>query len=356
MKKRTSDNNIPWDSLILHLKGEGTATDERQLAEWAAQGDNSLLLDELTDLWEKIQHHAGGYTPDKAYYWNELSKRLKLNGSQPVATEKTESPTTAPTRRTVPFYRNWRNVAAAACAGLLIACSFLIGQRLAQPADFPLQYTNVSGKSRATLPDHSHVWLHTRTTLACDIAPGDPERIVRLQGEAFFDVAHDPDRPFIVQTGDVQIRVHGTRFNVEAFPDEENIYVSLEQGSVSLATPADACFLRPGEMATYNKADRSLNIEKTDIAFHSLWTKDELLFQQHTLQDICRTLEKWYNVRIVLSGSIGQAYRFTFSLRNEPLEEILRLMASVHPIGYTYRDGDEISIYPQPKDNKLPKQ
>ena len=87
-----------------------------------------------------------------------------------------------------------------------------------------------------------------------------------------------------------------------------------------------------------------------------MWTKDELLFQQHTLQDICRTLEKWYNVRIVLSGSIGQTYRFTFSLRNEPLEEILRLMASVHPIGYTYRDGDEISIYPQPEDNKLPKQ
>lgn len=341
MKKQT-DNPIPWDAIIQHLKGAGTAANERLLAEWTAQDENALLMDELTDLWDKIQHNAGNYRPDTAYYWNELSRRLQLSeatGQQPATPQPP-----AKVRRL-----NWQLWTAAACAGLLIALSFFVGERWTSQPDVTLQYANLSGKSQATLPDQSQVWLHTQTTLQCDINPSAQERRIHLEGEAFFDVTHDSQRPFIVQTGDLQIRVHGTRFNVEAFPEDENIYVSLEQGSVSVNTPTAGCFLHPGETATYNKQDQSLQISSTDIAFTTSWTQEELVFRQQSIQDICRLLEKWYHVEITLHPSIAHAYSFTFSLRNESLEDILRLMSSIHPIGYTFYSSKEVSIYPLTK-------
>lgn len=341
MKNRHSENPIPWDILILHLKGESTAADEQRLAEWTAQGENAFLLEELTDLWDKIQQNAGNYRPDTSYYWNELSRRLHLS-------EATGQP--APPQPPTKVRRlSWQQWTAAACAGLLIALSFFVGGRWASQPDVTLQYANLSGKSQATLPDRSQVWLHTRTTLQCDITPSVQERRIRLEGEAFFDVTHDSERPFIVQTGDLLIRVHGTRFNVEAFPEDENIYVSLEQGSVSVNTPTAGCFLHPGETATYNKQSHSLQITSSDIAFTTSWMKDELLFEQRSLADICHSLERWYHVSISLHPAIAQAYRFTFSLRNESLEDILRLMSSIHPIGYTFYSSKEVSIYPLTK-------
>lgn len=112
----------------------------------------------------------------------------------------------------------------------------------------------------ASLPDQSSVWLHSNTKLTCDIQHKKEERVVTLRGEAYFDVAHDKRKPFIVQTDGVRIVVHGTKFNVEAFPDMENIYVSLLEGSVSLDTENDHRYLAPGEIATYNKSSRRLSV------------------------------------------------------------------------------------------------
>ncbi|MCD8182523.1 MAG: DUF4974 domain-containing protein [Bacteroides sp.] len=148
-----------------------------------------------------------------------------------------------------------------------------------------------------------------------------------------------------MQTDGLRIVVHGTKFNVESFPDMENTYVSLVKGSVSLETATEHQYLSPGEVATYNKNSRQLSIAKGDVDFAASWTKSEVVFEQRSLEDICRFLSKWYRVKIDLSPTVSDDYHYTFTLRNEPLEEILRLMARIHPIKYTFSEDNELRIY-----------
>lgn len=324
---------IPWNLIISKLKKESSSEENNQLEAWLSDSGNRELFEELQDLWDKIQSNASSYTPDSAYYWKELSRRMKTGSSTPVV---------KPGRKST--FHIWRYVAAA-CIVIVVCFSFYLGQWAGTPEETLLEYKSMGGKSMASLPDQSSVWLHSNTKLTCDIQHKKEERVVTLRGEAYFDVAHDKRKPFIVQTDGVRIVVHGTKFNVEAFPDMENIYVSLLEGSVSLDTENDHRYLAPGEIATYNKSSRRLSVTKDDVLFAASWTKDQIVFEQRFLQDICRFLRKWYRVKIDLDPTIADSIHYTFTLRNEPLEEILRLMARINPIGYTFNENNELSIY-----------
>lgn len=329
---------IPWNLIVSKLKKESTAEEDARLETWFSGSGNREVFGEFQALWSKIQSNASDYVPDKDFYWKELSRRMKL--STPVSTKQQQ--------RKIP----WWTYAAAACAIIAVMASFYVGQWAGTPEEVSLQYSNMGGKGMASLPDRSSVWLHTDTKLVCDIAPQRDERTVTLRGEAFFEVAHDREKPFVVQTDGMRIVVHGTKFNVESFPNMENTYVSLVEGSVSLETKDEHRFLVPGEVATYNRKNHQLSIAKGDVSFAALWTKDEIIFEQRSLSDICRILSKWYHVKIDLSPVLSNKYHYTFTLRNEPLEEILRLMSRIHPIKYTFNEDNELRIYGDNLKNK----
>lgn len=330
-KKTAMKREIPWDLIVARLKKEITAEDDIRLGRWLSDSGNGKVFDELQLLWEKIQGNASNYMPDKEFYWKELSKRVGLpDVGAPLQ----------PHRRI-----GWWRYAAAVCAVVVVSAAFYIGSWVGVPEDVVLDYTNLSGKSMASLPDRTAVWLHNDTRLSCDMPYRKDERLVTLQGEAFFDVSHNKAKPFIVQTDGMRIVVHGTKFNVEAFPDAENIYVSLLEGAVSLETGQETRPLHPGEMATYNRKSHRLSIARGDVAYAASWMKDELQFTQRSLRDICRFLSKWYHVKVDLVPEVADAFYYTFTLRNETLEEILRLMAYIHPIAYDFTKEDELKIY-----------
>lgn len=337
-KKMVMKREIPWNLIVSKLKQESTAGEDAELENWLSDSGNKEVFEELRNLWDKIQRNAADYVPDKDYYWKELSRRMRL--SAPASIEK-------PRRRL-----NWWSYAAAACAVVAVLVSFYVGQWSGTPEQAPLQYSTTGGKGMASLPDRSSVWLHGDTRLLCDMAHQKDERTIILQGEAFFDVTHNEQKPFVVQTEGMRVVVHGTKFNVESFPDMENTYVSLIEGSVSLETANEHRYLAPGEVATYNRKNHRLSIAKGDVSFASLWTKDEIVFEQRSLSDICRVLEKWYHVEIDLSPAVSDKYYYTFTLRNEPLEEILRLMSRIHPIKYAFNENNELSIYSDNLKNK----
>lgn len=329
---------IPWDLIVSKLKNDITTEEDVRLDAWLSESGNKEVFIELCNLWDKIQSNASEYVPDKDYYWKELSRRISKSGQ--VSTEK-------PRRK----MSGWSYVAAA-CAIVAVAISFYVGYWAGIPEEFPMQYSNMGGKGMASLPDRSSVWLHTDTRLLCNMSRQKEERVVTLQGEAFFDVKHNERKPFVVQTEGMRIVVHGTKFNVESFPDMENTYVSLVEGSVSLQTAEEHRYLVPGEVATYNKRNHQLSITKGDVLFASLWTKNEIVFEQRSLSDICRVLSKWFHVKIDLLPAISDKFHYTFTLRNEPLEEILRLMSRIHPIKYTFNENNELNIYNDNPKNK----
>ncbi len=327
---------IPWDLIISKLKEDLDADGERQLAGWLADAENKAIYDELQGVWEKVRAKVVDYTPDTDYYWKELTRRMD-------AVEEAQ-PTPVPPSRSVHF----RRYIAAACitVAVFLSATLYIGIKIGRPQLAQQTYSNWGGKSEAMLPDGTQVWIHSKTSLAYSTRYLSANRVVSLSGEAYFDVAHDKDKPFIVETEGMRVVVHGTKFNVEAFPNSENIFVSLKEGSVSLETEREQRFLQPGETATFNKRSHNLRIEKGDVDLAVCWASEQMVFRDKPLSEICRFLSKWYNVKINLSPELGDKFRYTFTLRHEPLEEILRIMARINPMTYTFDDENTLSILP----------
>lgn len=93
------------------------------------------------------------------------------------------------------------------------------------------------------------------------------------------------------------------------------------EGVVSLNTSSENVFLKPGDIAVYDKKNNRLNVAAGDVDFDRLWTKDKLLMSNESLGNVCRFLSKWYGVEINLEDGLKDRYMYTFTLRDEPLEE-----------------------------------
>lgn len=331
------EKNIPWDLIIAKLKQDITESDDLKLSEWLHQDINREVFEELRLVWGKVQQNASVYTPDTTYYWKELSRRMEK------AKEKPATP-----QRFFPKYL--RRYAAVACVALAVALSatFYVGVNIGTPKLAEQTYANLGGKSKIQLPDDTEVWLHSNSKLSYKNSFQTDDRIVVLSGEAFFDVTPDKSKRFVVETGGMKIIVHGTKFNVESTVGSDNTLVSLIEGSVALETPMESSFLQPGQMAIYNKKSRKLLIEKADVNYSSSWASDKMIFTNQSLGHICRFLSKWYSVKINLDPALENKYRYTFTLRNEPLEEILRLMSRINPTAYEFNEENELTIFAKP--------
>lgn len=333
---------IPWNLIISKLQQRITVEEDRQLLKWLDDNRNKEVFDELQQVWQKVQNNASDYVPDSDHYWKELSKRISVQSSPKIELK--------PKATHASFANYFRRYAAVACIMLAItfSVSFYIGMEVAQPQVAELVYNNLAGKSKIILPDGTEVWLHSNTSLTYSTRYDWKQRQIKLVGEAYFDVAHNKDKPFIVQTEGMKVIVHGTKFNIESFPASTNIFVSLVEGSVSLETSEEHNFLHPGEMAVYNKGNHHLSIQKSDVSYATSWANDKMIFTNKSLGEICRFLSKWYNVKIHLEPGLENKYKYTFTLRNEPLEEILRLMSRINPTAYQFSEENELTIFSKP--------
>ena len=200
------------------------------------------------------------------------------------------------------------------------------------------------GKSQARLSDGSTVWLHGGSTLTCDARFAAGERRVKLRGEGFFEVARDAERPFIVEVEGLKISVHGTKFNVRTAADRY-VSVSLVEGSVSLDTGRGSRrLLRPGEIACYDPDTRKVVIGRGNVAMESCWAAGKLAFERQSLGEICHYMARWYDTEIHITPALAHNYAYTFTITDEPLEEILRIMSRINPIAYTFAEDNTVTI------------
>lgn len=327
--------NTPWELIIAKFKQEISAEDNEKLMHWADNPECQAILEDLNTLWQKIQEKSKDYTPDKEYYWKELSARINKTG-------QTETVTPC---KTVSLQRLCR-YAAVACIVLVaaIGISYYWGTNNGSKPETEQVYTCMNGKSKVSLPDGTEVWLHDNTTLAYDNDFQGHNRLVRISGEAYFEVTRDEQKPFIVQTEGMRVVVHGTKFNVDSPESSPESRVSLIEGSVSLETSSENLFLKPGDIATYNRKDSQLEIESGDVIFEKSWANDKLYLSNKSLGDVCHYLSKWYNVKINVDNELKDKYMYTFTLRNEPLEEIIRLMSRINPISYSFDEDNILTI------------
>ncbi len=149
-------------------------------------------------------------------------------------------------------------------------------------------------------------------------------RTVELKGEAFFDVAKDENRPFIIKTGEISTQVLGTSFNVRYHENEENIEVALISGIVKINdSRGNEIFLKPSEMAVYSKNDKNLQKKNFNVRLITSWKDNILVFEKASIQQIKEKLERWYGVKIKIDLDSPIVGLYSGEFKDEPLDVVL---------------------------------
>lgn len=242
----------------------------------------------------------------------------------------------------------WYAVAAAA---VLLPVIWFAGVIIRKPVDPAATITaeawktvvNKKGSTQiATLPDGSRIWLGSKSSLS--YLPGQygaRKRTVRLEGEAFFDVAHDPAHPFVVQHGPISTHVLGTAFNVEAYPEEKGIRISLVRGKVAVNRTSDTTFrqplqyLRPGQQLVYDHASGKMAVRSLLYNDEALWTNGWMVLEDVPLADALQRLERLYGSKIVVPSDVKLDNRkVTAVIKGGTLEDKLHNMLFAHHLRY----------------------
>lgn len=192
-------------------------------------------------------------------------------------------------------------------------------------------------KRHLLLPDSSEVWLNAGTVLKYSERFADARRQVYLDGEACFSVRKNAEKPFIVQTSRLTVKVLGTRFNVKAYSADERITTTLSSGKVEVSTPSHSPrILKPNEQLTYDKRTSHIGIARVPAADAEGWMTGKLIFTDASLAEIQQTLERRYNVviRNATAGSASGRYTVRF-LKNENIDEVLSVLGDI--IGFDYQ-------------------
>lgn len=202
-------------------------------------------------------------------------------------------------------------------------------------------------RSSIVLSDGTRVILNAGTTLSYPAAFVSSQREVKVNGEAFFEVSHDKDHPFIVSAENVKVKVLGTKFNVKAYKEDDHIEVTLTEGKVGvgLGEHHDMMYISPGQQALFNKMKQSFSKYEVNLDYYTSWKEGKFYFKSVTFLEIAKQLERRFNVHI--SVEPAKLQRTVFSgdfVRGENLEQILRIITADKRTDYTMR-GDSICIY-----------
>ncbi|WP_372776718.1 FecR family protein [Mangrovibacterium sp.] len=202
-------------------------------------------------------------------------------------------------------------------------------------------FAAIGTRTHVDLPDGSSVYLNSGSSLrfSNQFTTKDQRRI-ELEGEAYFDVAKDPEHPFIVQAGPIEIQALGTEFNVDAYNLDRAINVVLLEGKVAIseANRMDnkaLMVLKPNEKARFNVKENTIIKEITyELERYVGWIDGKMVFMDDPIQDVMIKLENWYNVDIRLEDQKLNKYRFTGTFIDESVDEILHTFSLTSPLSY----------------------
>lgn len=174
------------------------------------------------------------------------------------------------------------------------------------------------------LSDGSLVYLNAETSVKYPVVFDESERMVELDGEAYFEVAKDASRPFIVRMNGVDVKVTGTSFNARAYRNEGKVVTTLIEGCVEVNGKA----IVPGEQARYEVGNGNLEVAKVDVEHFVAWKEGYFVFRNERLEDVMRTLARWYKVEYHFMDEASKDVRIgaRFGRYNDmtPIIEMLR--------------------------------
>lgn len=205
-------------------------------------------------------------------------------------------------------------------------------------ASTTMKYATLStprkGQYKITLADGTRVWLNAESSLKYPAQFSQGKRQVELKGEGYFEVAHDKARPFIVTAGGQEVKVLGTRFNINAYHNEPHILTTLVEGSVQLSDMAhkSTLLLKPSQQAIFTSG--KFDVNTLDTESYTAWTENEFSFRGASMGEVLRQLERWYDLDVDYS-SVPTGLEVTASLkRDKKLSSVLQILEKATDIHF----------------------
>lgn len=190
------------------------------------------------------------------------------------------------------------------------------------------------------LSDGTSIHLNAETKLTYPVCFNGKQRIVQIEGEAYFDVAPDKEHPFIVQMPHGFIRVTGTSFNVRTYPDERTECITLTSGSVTVINGDEQVDLTPGQQYVYDKASGKDSVANVDTELYTSWQSGMFTFKSATLEEVMSYISKWYGCKYVFNDEKARTMKTSGSLnRYENMNSIIDAIKKLDNIDIKQRDG-----------------
>ena len=231
---------------------------------------------------------------------------------------------------------------------ILFGYNFMIDQfkQMDEPISYQSLYVPAGQRVELTLPDATKVWVNAQSRITYPLSFGEGERIIKLDGEAFFDIAKDEKHPFVIETKQIDVRVLGTKFNLMAYTQTPFVEVSLLEEEVKLVSAVNQkqFSMKPNEHVRYEAGGFDKSIIKDYNYFR--WKEGLICFKNEAVSRIMRKLELHYDVKIVVKDQnlLRQHYSGKFRTK-DGVEQVLKVLQIEHRFNYTVdRDQNIITI------------
>lgn len=323
--------------ILLFLNKEISASELQVLHEWVyLSAENKAYFKSFQTAWRQSGKYADPHRFNASAGYEEFTKRINSNIKE----------------KTIPFRRLFTYAAS-------ILLAFLVGNVVTgiqnKTADVPLLTYSVeaplASKLKVNLPDGSVVWLNAGSSLTYDNQFNIQNRNIQIEGEGYFDIAHNKDCPFIVKSGTSQIRVLGTKFNLKDYADDNLFKVTLLEGKIEYLNSSvqQPVLLAPNQMISYNKTTRLIKKEQVRACDSNGWINGNLILNQEKLGDIAKVLERSFDVKFVFEKATLKDLRFygDLTIEADNLNEIMEVMTATNKFNYCYGvNNKEILIKP----------
>jgi ferric-dicitrate binding protein FerR (iron transport regulator) len=326
------------DLIVNYLIRQLSSNEREELHLWLSQSEeNRCYFAETLDIWKTSEAQGKDVFNSQAAY-----QRIKAR----ISFQHQPSKEKSHRHLHLPYY--W--AAAVVMAFVLGGFSFfVINNNLIQNNTKQYSiYVPYGAKTRVVLPDNSVVWLNAGTTLRYGQNFGQASRQLTLEGEGYFEIAHNVAMPFTVNANQASVKVLGTKFDIKAYPEDKRLDVTLLRGSIQLTTiyqPNSSLKLIPGQLAIVDKANRDVKVKRVDAREAAAWTKGKIVFDEELFSQIVRRLERDYNVTIEVKDPKLNNLRFYGDFRDaQSIQEILNIMTSNNDFHYTMK-GNHIIVY-----------
>jgi transmembrane sensor len=338
MKTNNSIEKPDWSLMGRYLSGEATASESKKVEDWAAASEqnkkeleqNKLLVIKAGEYYQLEEFDTGAA-------WNKVHMHIKTTAATSGRFTELRKNTTAI------FYR----YAAILIVTLLIGSAgyYIItrqnSQNFAEIAAIGNQVIN-----EFVLPDGTLVTLNSNSKLEYPQKFSDNLREVTVTGEAFFDVKPDASRPFIINAGDARVKVLGTSFNVNAYPEAESVEVTVKTGIVQVTCcegeePEKALelTLNAGEKGTLYHENRKLEKSVNADPNYMAWKTHNLIFQNTKLSQVILNLNKVYYTDIRLDDKALEELVLTAQFDDKPADFILDVISMTFDLNLTHENG-----------------